>query len=345
MGKKFPPSNEEAFGRVIGVDIGYGDVKGANNVHFMLMPSIIGSAPATRYSDEWSRDDGDVVYDEQGVWYIGEKALLHSKQVRYIKDRGRTTLPDYRRLVHVAFGRLHPNDSDSDVVHINVATGLPVAHMGDGPDLKAMLEGQHRIHTKYANGVYSVDNVAVMPQPYGTLFFNTLDEYGQLVNDELSTGKVLIIDIGRFTTNVITVQDMAFLERASDSIDSGVHVVEAHIIKHLETKYGWTGVRPDIVRDVIQNEKHIMYIDGDAIDLSGVVHEGCADLAELALGLVGELLAGEIKNVRAFIITGGGGIILEDWIKERYKRSYLTENPIMANALGFARYGRRKWLR
>jgi hypothetical protein len=342
--KTFPASNEERFASVIGVDIGYGDVKGANSHNTVLIPSIIGSAPVTRYSDEWSKDDGDIVFDDQGTWYIGKKALMHSKNVRYIKDRGRTTLPDYRRLIHVAFGRLHPHNSQEETTSVSVATGLPVAHMGDAVDLKEMLEGQHRIHTKFADGVYSVENVAVMPQPYGCLFYNTLDDYGNLINQELSDGKVMVIDIGRFTTNVITVEDMAYLERASDSRDFGVYVIEQHIQHYLEAKYKWTDVRPDVIRKAIEDERHSTIIDGDMIDLSDAFTAGCEDLAEQVLGLVAELTAND-RGFKARIIGGGGGILLEDWIKQRYPKAYLTEDPIMSNAIGFARYGRRKWVK
>lgn len=338
------PTRSEKFGAVVGVDIGYGEVKGANSVHSMIMPSIIGAAPTVRYADEWTRDDGDIVTDDQGVWYIGERALMHSKTLRHIKDRERTVLPDYRRLVHVAFGRLHPHKSTSEVAHISVATGLPVAHMDDGPKLKEMLEGQHRVRTHYADGVYSVDNVAVMPQPYGTLFFQTLDEYGQLVNDELSTGKVLIVDIGRYTTNVLTVEDMAYAQRGSDSIDSGVHIIEAHIRQALDQDFHWSDPRPNIIRSIIENEKHTTLVDGVEEDLTYALDNGCADLSEQVIGLISEL-AGKARDIKAMILTGGGSIVLEDWIKERYPRAYLTAEPVMANAIGFSRYGRRKWAR
>ncbi len=333
---------QEAFARVVGLDIGYGDLKASNSKKCIHLPSVIGAAPVTRYSDEWSRDDGDVVEDDQGVWYVGEKALMHSAKVRYIKDRGRTLMPDYKRLLYVALGRLHPRQNDSEMEIVNVATGLPVAHMGDKATLQKMLTDEHRVRTQYTNGVYRIEHVAIAPQPYGTLFYNTLDEYGTLVDDNLSRATVLIVDVGRFTTNVITVDRMAYLERASDSINSGVGVIESHLGKHLEKAYGWTDPRPDFIQNIILSPDHRNRIDGQPVDFSDVVGGGIADLSEQVIGLVGELV-GQAREVDYLIMTGGGSIILEDAIKERYPRAYLTENPVMANAIGFARYGRRQW--
>lgn len=327
---------------MIGIDIGYGDLKASNSQRYIHLPSVIGAAPTVRYVDEWSRDDGDTVHDDQGTWYIGEKALMHSKNVRYIKDRGRTLLPDYRRLLYVALGRLHPCTSTENVEVVNVVTGLPVAHMGDREQLVTILRDQHRVRTQHTDGMYRIENVSVAPQPYGTLFYNTLDEYGTLINDDLSRSRVLIVDIGRFTTNVITVDRMAYLERASDSIDSGVYLIEDHIRKYFERKFGWTDLRPDYLQNIIVSDDHNCIIDGDEVKLVDVFMEGATDLAEHVMGLVGELV-GKGHDVKDMIITGGGGILLEDWIKERYPRAYLTENPVMANAVGFARYGRRKW--
>lgn len=332
----------EIFSRVVGIDIGYGDLKASNSQVTIHMPSVIGAAPTIRYADEWSRDDGDTVTDDQGVWYVGEKALMHSKNIRYIKDRGRTLLPDYRRLLYVALGRLHPKSDDSEVEPISVVTGLPVHHMGDKDALVELLEGQHRVRTQHSDGMYNIENVSIAPQPYGTLFYNTLDEYGTLIDDTLSTARVLVVDVGRFTTNVITVDRMAYLERSSDSIDSGVSVIERHLVDCLEQDYGWPDPRPDTITNIILDDDHTCRIDGKLENLSSAFTEGVNDLAEQVLGLIGELV-GRGKDIDHLIATGGGGVLLVDALKERYDRVYLTDDPVMANAVGFARYGRRKW--
>ena len=54
--------------------------------------------------------------------------------------------------------------------------GLPVDHMRDAADLKAALTGQHLIKTDTAEIIANVDEVMVMPQPYGTIYAATLTE-------------------------------------------------------------------------------------------------------------------------------------------------------------------------
>jgi hypothetical protein len=342
MKRPIKPTSEEQFSRTIGVDIGYGDLKGANSVNTMIMPSVIGLAPTSRYSDEWARDDGDIVYDDDGVWFVGEKALEQSKAPRAIKDRSRSAMPDYKRLLYVAMGRLHPHQNDNEITTINIATGLPVTHMGDKDELRQMILGEHRVHTVHANGLYYVENVAVMPQGYGTLLYNTLDEYGNLINDQISKSKAFVVDIGRFTTNLIAVEAMSYIEYASNSINYGVALIEDTLKRHLENDLHWTDVRPDVIRDIILDEKHVYNVDGEDMSFVDVINEGTNDLAQHVNGLIADQL-GEAREYRFQIVTGGGGIILEDWIKERYKRTYLTQDPVLANAIGFARYGRRKW--
>lgn len=341
MKKASRPTNEEQFARVVGIDIGYGDLKGANSVNTMIMPSVIGAAPTARYSDEWTRDDGDIVYDDDGVWFVGEKALEQSKAPRSIRDRSRSAMPDYRRLLYVAMGRLHPHEGD-DMTSIHIATGLPVTHMGDKETLREMMLGEHRVHTAHAHGTYYVENVAVMPQGYGTLLYNTLDEYGNLINDQISKSKAFVVDIGRYTTNLVAIEAMSYIEYASDSVNYGVTLIEDTLRRYLENELHWTDVRPDIIRDIILDEKHVYNVDGDDVSFADVVNEGASDLAQHVNGLIADHL-GEAREYRFQIVTGGGGIILEDWIRERYNRAYLTQDPVLANAIGFARYGRRKW--
>ena len=89
---------------------------------------------------------GDQITDDHGQWFVGELAL---KQLTFRGNcsalRGRTanevTMGNaFRlRLAKVAIAKLIRGVGRGDVVHVSLASGLPVDHMGDAQELKGHL--------------------------------------------------------------------------------------------------------------------------------------------------------------------------------------------------------------
>ncbi len=160
----------------VGLDIGYGVVKAITDSTVIIFPSVMGHAREIKFQQEdiTARHPGDQIIDDEGEWFVGDLALAQLPPGELLRLRGRTANEStmgnaFRlRLAKVAIGKILHGMWNRDVVHLRIATSLPVDHMRDSADLKAALIGQHLIKTDVAEIVANVDDVMVMPQPYGT---------------------------------------------------------------------------------------------------------------------------------------------------------------------------------
>lgn len=86
---------------------------------------------------------------------------------------------------------------------------------------------------------------------------------------------------------------------------------------------------------------------------SGTLKYGCMILEEttltpeqLALRIIADLsklwMEYDQKN-DIFLLSGGGSIILEKWLKPHFSSCKLVDSPIMSNVLGFLKMGEMKW--
>ena len=84
-----------------------------------------------------------------------------------------------------------------------------------------------------------VAEVLVVPQPFGALLSLLLDEQGKLITDtlDLVEGRVAVIDFGTFTTDLILVEGLEYIEARSSSIEVGVSTVLEMIRKVLLDDY------------------------------------------------------------------------------------------------------------
>src|SRR5690349_20377314 len=155
----------------IGLDIGYGVVKAVTNEQIVAFPSVCGHARPIKFrADEIAAHyPGEQILDDEGAWFVGDLALSELPPGELLRLRGRTanelTIGNVfrQRLAKVAIGKLLAGERDGEVVHLRIATGLPVDHMHDAADLKAALLGQHFIRTDTTELVANVAEVMVMP--------------------------------------------------------------------------------------------------------------------------------------------------------------------------------------
>src|SRR5574341_244258 len=121
----------------IGLDIGYGAVKAVTNESTVVFPSVCGHARQIKFQQDEiaARHPGDQIHDDDGHWFVGDLALTQLTPGELLRLRGRTanevTIGNAfrRRLMRAAIGKLLAGIHDESVVHIRIATGLPVDHM------------------------------------------------------------------------------------------------------------------------------------------------------------------------------------------------------------------------
>lgn len=341
MAKKLPQANDSVI--TVGVDIGYGVTKAiADSVEDAVMfPSVWGHAREIKFraSELAQKYPGDQITDEFGSWFVGDLAMSQLPTGGLLAARGRTgdeevTGNEHRvRLACVALGKLFPGKRNGDVVHLRIATGLPVDHMRDAVGLKKALIGQHHIKTDQCDFVANITEVMVMPQPYGTIYASMLTEDGDLNPCHTAT-RTGVVDVGTYTIDVTLDDDGEYIDAESGSREFGVAFAQDEIAAIFEREHRQKP-RYKQIQTILQTG--CAKVAGEVYDYSEEVESVLAPLREATLTLVHEKWQAG-KTVDVIYVSGGGAGLVEKSVKAEYRQAALVQDAQLANARGYLYY-------
>lgn len=328
----------------IGLDVGYGLTKAvADNGKHVCFESRIAPAEFIRFQANIGAKvavNGLTLHDnDEGPLWVGELASKQGRlgAIRSPRDRNRVNDSITTHLANAAFAMLLP---DRDYASIRVVTGLPVAYYRDAFDLSQHLLGTHHVLLEGRNLTVEVEDVLVVPQPFGALLSLILDERGMMktASIDLVEGKVGVLDIGSYTTDMIMVEGLEYIEARSGSIEVGVS----------------TAI--DMIRKVLQDEHRVSYepheleqamrrgwlvIDGQKHSLNGLA-SGHLDPIARAIEAQARTLW-NVSTLTQMVLAGGGSLALKPWLEPCFQQAVFVPDAAMANATGFLRYGLRQW--
>lgn len=326
-----------------GLDIGYGITKAiVHSQNVVTFPSVAGVARDLSFGGEkiTTKYPGDQIEDDHGAYFVGDLALSQIRPSEQIRLRGRTANESqygniFRlRMMKAALGKLFPHRKNGDALHLRIATGLPVSHMKDSDDLKAMLMGQHRVLSDQTDFVANVVEVIVMPQPYGTIYSKAFTETGAINNTHADIVRCGVVDIGTYTVDVALDDDGEYIEARSGSTEAGVFTAQEYIKRHLSDKFRYdAGLRE--IEAVIRGER--IKIDGEPVDLTLVRVEALEPMRAATLALLNECWQ-SARDIDAIYISGGGVPLAQREIKAVYRHAQAVEDSQTANARGYLAY-------
>lgn len=327
----------------MGLDIGYGVVKAVTADQVVMFPSVMGHAREIKFQQEdmARRHLGDQMTDDEGDWFVGDLALAQLPPGELLRLRGRTANEStmgnaFRlRLAKVAIGKVMQGMWNRDIVHIRIATGLPTDHMRDAAELKASLIGQHLIKTDTAELIAHVSEVMVMPQPYGTIYANTLNESGE-INRQHTYRRTGVCDVGTYTVDLALDDEGEFVDAESGSVESGVYTAQERISAALERDYR-EKMPFKIVEEVLRTG--IFHANGQPVDYSEIVEEALAPLRSATLNLMSEKWQRGTTVDVVYLSGGGAELVVED-VREAYPQTALVQDAQLANARGYLNYAR-----
>jgi len=325
----------------MGLDIGYGVVKAVTADQVVMFPSVMGHAREIKFQQEdmARRHPGDQMTDDEGDWFVGDLALAQLPPGEILRLRGRTANEStmgnaFRlRLAKVAIGKVMQGMWNRDIVHIRIATGLPTDHMRDAAELKASLLGQHLIKTDTAELIAHVSEVMVMPQPYGTIYANTLNEIGE-INRQHTYRRTGVCDVGTYTVDLALDDEGEFVDAESGSVESGVYTAQERISAALERDYR-EKMPFKIVEEVLRTG--IFHANGQPVDYSEIVEEALAPLRSATLNLMSEKWQRGTTVDVVYLSGGGAELVVED-VREAYPQTALVQDAQLANARGYLNY-------
>lgn len=207
--------------------------------------------------------------------------------------------------------------------------------MRDAADLKAALTGQHLIKTDIAEIVANVDEVMVMPQPYGSIYATTLTETGKIYeyHTYMRTG---VVDVGTYTVDLALDDNGEYMDSESGSVESGVYTAQERIATALERDYRQK-MPYKIVEQVLRTG--VFRASGEPVDYSEEVEEALAPLRSVTLNLMREKWQSGM-TVDVVFLSGGGAEQMAAEVCEAYPQAQVVKDAQLANARGYLNYAR-----
>lgn len=318
-----------------GFDIGYNDTKVKARERLVRFASAIGTPDKARFSLNGASEHAIILTSPVNVM-VGEEAVNQSRFLNRREDRRWIESQDWLTLFLAAVTELTPAS-----VQLDLVTGLPVAYYDDKEKAVERLIGEHRVQREGRNAqTVTVRNVRCIPQPFGTLLAEVLNDDGQIINPTLARGNIGVIDIGGKTCNLLSVNKLTEIARETASVNVGGWTLVRAVRDWLSREQpGLDDLRDHQIAEAIKARSIRAY--GETVTaFPQVIAEMGAELAAQIIAQASQLWNGA-AILDAILVTGGGALLLGDAIKAHWKHARIVSDPVFANATGYYRLARR----
>jgi plasmid segregation protein ParM len=317
-----------------GIDLGYNATKAVCENGKVCFASAVGSPDKARFC--LNGDQGITLVSPDHV-LVGDHAVTQSRFLNRREDRQWIESNEYLSLFYAAVSELTKATS----VDLQIVTGLPVAFYDDAQTVKGRLMGEHRLQREGQRAqLVRVQSVRVIPQPFGSLLSEVLDDRGRIANAKLGRSRVGIIDVGGKTVNLLSVNKLSEIGHETASVNAGGWTLVRAVRTWLSRDYaGLDDLRDHDLADAIKN-RAIRFYGRDVDDFGDVVDGLANDLAEQIIGEASKLWNGG-ATLDQIIVTGGGALLLGDAISQHWPHTEIVSNPVFANAVGYWKLANR----
>ena len=329
---------------IIGLDVGFGFTKGTNGKDTVLFKSVLGDAADIQYREPLLGSHGPETHLHLELngqeYFVGDLAERQSATRSFTLDHDKLVTGGAKPLGLTALALR--NDGSTP---IRLVAGLPInQYRRHKKHITEAFQGRHEVTLIDALGErrvasLNVQQVRVIPQPYGSLYELGLDHSGRKLAEE----KVGIIDVGFRTTDLTIADRMRYSERGSRTTDAGISQAFASVAAKLQEK---SGVSIELYRLFDAVMKGSIRIRGKGYDLRTLTEKIFAELAA-AIALDVDRLWAEDWDIDAIVLTGGGGAILGPHLKPLLNGDVISPDnggdPRLTNVKGYRKYGTKLW--
>ena len=335
----------------IALDLGYGFTKilmeGSSRP--VVIPTVVGESRSIKYKTDVSENKNslkDIVVNVHGDnYFVGDLANRQSDIVHFTLDEDRFDEKATKIMAKAALAIASSEDTFTEQ-DINVVTGLPVTFYSNYKNkLETMISDTHAVGVSFDRGdsfvtkKVNVDKVKTIPQPFGSLFKDILDEEGGLRDEDMAKSKVGIIDVGFLTSDFVVANKLEYIDNMSKSTKISMNTAYGIINNELEQQYG-------VSKPIYQLEG---VVREGAIKIKGKKYD-IRPLIEYAYRVVAEKVIAEAKTIwpnmwelDVVILSGGGGAALSDHITPKIENSVLIPDSQSANVEGYLKLAKRLW--
>ena len=330
----------------VGLDVGFGDVKLVclgEAQQTVTFPAALGRAEEFARGQRPSLGLGgrrrrlQTIEYNGNAYFVGEGVTIESRMGGTLQNAERIGSEEERVLMLAVLARAGIDDA-------LIVTGLPVLWWERRRDLVRSWMGEHQIIWNGKSQSIAVGEVRPVWQPLGSFYARFLNDEGAAqANEEILRAGFGIVDIGFNTTDLSGVHNLQPIPRWSGGVRTGVRDALEVLSASIETRYGVRRPLTELASALRRRQPLTIY--RDAVDLSELAPSAMASLGQ---EIVGEATRqwGQADRFHSVLITGGGAALVGKVVAAAFPyNAEILPHPALANALGFARFARRRIFR
>ena len=316
--------------RVIGIDVGYGATKHISGelggkLSSGSFRSLVGNyVEGVALNGFREQQAAQVVEIGDEKYLVGDAAAKHSTRQYTSRDRDWISSVAYEALVRHALAQCQVVDGEELVI----TTGLPVSYYkADKEKLTAKVRSITGENAK----------VFVIPQPVGAFFSLLFDEAGYVFDERLSSQRIGVLDIGFYTTDLLTIDGLDVVDRQIGSFENGVSTALEAIKQDIMDIHG---LKLDLRRAEDAVRRGTVTVFGEDKDISAIVSKRLKELeAEIEAGA--RTVWNNAADLDKVILSGGGAEMLRPYL-HLYRHATVIGQAALANAAGYSRFSIRQ---
>jgi plasmid segregation protein ParM len=183
----------------------------------------------------------------------------------------------------------------------------------------------------------------MLPQPLGSVLNLLMNANGKIVNEELASQKIGVVDIGFRTTDFTILDHLRYIDRGSRTIDTGISKGFSIIAGKLREK---CGVSVELYRLYKAAEVGNIKMRGHGFTFTKIRDQVYSQLAGSIANDIDRLWADD-WDIDAIILTGGGCRELAKYLQPLITGNVIpvdpNVDPRLNNVLGYIKYGKYIW--
>lgn len=313
-------SKNEVMTEIMAIDLGNRNTKTSNEVVFQSRIRELGEFEEVQKAQEIIEINQKRYSISDGDWeQVSDKAVKQSN------------IPNLLSAI------IKTADTEENEFKVKVVLGLPLVFIGRKDTLKEKIEGK-TFNFKYkaadaANYIdkkITIEKIAVLAEGFSSVY--------SIPKKQRDGKELLLIDLGGFTCNILRVDKDGRMQ-ANDTIDEGVDNLEKKFQILMTNMYGKKIEDPDVLTYMGNNKLFEEKGSYNKVNLEKLKTDFINDIYK-KLGRKFDL-----DIVQKVYLIGGGSILLEDELKERFgeTRTVLVDNPLFANVLGNYNMAKANW--
>jgi hypothetical protein len=334
-------------GRIVSIDAGNAFCKGVRAGRRNIPTSVA-------FPNAWARPQQDALSRWQGfntkeqllislnvgeTLALGESAFELGRSQHQRVGYVRYDNPEFPWLVAGLLAKLYPTAGGE----ILLTFSLPIDGFSRAQEQIERLQGRWQVEYNDGRSVTNLNFTVlpdnVVPEAFGSLCYFILAVDGsRFVDLEMAEGRVAVIDIGGYTTDVLTFNALE-IGTVHGSVERGIITVREKVNAAIKRQFQRSDLQTPALDKIIETGeyKHA----GEVHDVDGIVEEALWDLTDGVLDIWQNQLEGGV-DYDAIILTGGGAPLISPSLLGNLRHSNIKciprDEAHLANAIGAYRY-------